>query len=179
MPDAHPPRRQTLLRTSPRSFLRFLCNTRPSKFQPRNLTPPAPLSLSSTSDPWAWKGRTWRGALDNPRKFLSSPMMKGARAHRSPLHSIKAPSWGRPERKQGLSEMLRCRQNGVSPFSPTSSVSKRENAGQACRTVPGVRRAPAPTPPLLPAPGSRAGFVFPFHKPSGRQTPSHWMDRIN
>lgn len=51
MPDAHPPRRQTLLRTSPRSFLRFLCNTRPSKFQPRNLTPPAPLSLSSTSEP--------------------------------------------------------------------------------------------------------------------------------
>lgn len=51
MPDTHPPRRQTLLRTSPRSFLRFLCNTRPSKFQPRNLTPPAPLSLSSTSEP--------------------------------------------------------------------------------------------------------------------------------
>lgn len=63
-------------------------------------------------------------------------------------------------------------------FSPTSSASKRENAGQACRTVPGVRCAPAPTPPLLPAPGSRAGFVFPFHKPSGRQTPSHWTDRI-
>lgn len=178
MPDAHPPRRQTLLRTSPRSFLRFLCNTRPSKFQPRNLTPPAPLSLSSTSDPLGLERPHLERSVGQPKEI--SELADDERSQSSSLTPAfdKSPfvgPTGKKTRPVGNASLL-------TKWCLTVFPDKLCQQTRKCRASmqDGARRAVRPCAHPAPSPRPRQqGWVrLSFHKPSGRQTPSHWMDRI-
>lgn len=163
MPDAHPPRRQTLLRTSPRSFLRFLCNTRPSKFQPRNLTPPAPLSLSSTSEPLGLERPHLERSVGQPKEI--SELADDERSQSSSLTPAfdKSPfvgPTGKKTRPVGNASLLTKWCLTVFPRQalPANAKMQGEHAGR-CPACGAPLRPPRPFSPP-PAAGLGSSFLF-------------------